>query len=111
MNEESHVSRVFEVLANRYRRQLLLAMSETNPQNDGDLDPLGLLEQEDMTDDLDVTQVSLHHVHLPKLADMGFIEWNHESGELSKGPNWAEIAPLLRLMRNHQDELPDGSVK
>jgi len=59
------------------------------------------------TDDLDATQVNLEHVHLPKLADMGFIEWDRESGDLSKGPNWDEIAPLLQLMYDHQDELPD----
>lgn len=52
--------------------------------------------------------LSLTHVHLPKLADVGFIEWDRESGDLSKGPNWEEIAPLLRLMWDHQDELSDG---
>lgn len=111
MNKERHDSRAFEALANRYRRQLLLALFEANPQDDGDLDPLDLLKQGETTADLDVTQVELHHAHLPKLADMGFIEWDRESGELSKGPNWNEIAPLLQLMQNHQDELPDGWVR
>ncbi|UPV77103.1 hypothetical protein M0R89_22055 (plasmid) [Halorussus limi] len=107
MSKELHSSRAFEALSNRYRRQLLLAMFETNPQDDDDLNPLRLLKQGETTEDLDVTPVSLQHVHLPKLADMGFIEWDRESGELSKGPNWEEIAPLLRLMYDHQDELPD----
>lgn len=38
---------------------------------------------------------------------MGFIEWDRDSGELSKGPNWEEIAPLLRLIHEHREELPD----
>ena len=101
-------NRVFEALADQYRRQLLLALYESNPQDDRDLDPLDLLEAGKTVDDLDVDRLRLRHVHLPKLADMGFIEWDQESGKLSKGPNWAEIAPLLRLMHDHRDELPDG---
>lgn len=100
-------SRAFETLANPYRRQLLLALFDENPQDDDDLDPLDLLTDGETIDDLAVTRLELTHSHLPKLADMGFIEWDREVGELSKGPNWKEIAPLLRLMHEHRDELPD----
>lgn len=98
---------VFEALANVYRRQLLLALFAANPQADDDLDPLDLLGETETTDDLAATRVKLKHIHLPKLADMGFIEWDRESGELSKGPDWNEIAPLLRLLSDNRDELPD----
>lgn len=98
---------MFEALADPYRRQLLLALFEENPQDCDDLDPLHLLNQGTTTDDLAATQINLDHVHLPKLEDMGYIEWDRESGELSKGPSWEEIAPLLQLMYDHQDELPD----
>jgi hypothetical protein len=107
MSKDSLSTSAFEALANPYRRQLLLALFEENPQDDDDLDPLRLLKQGETTNDLAETQTSLEHVHLPKLADMGFIEWDRESGELSKGPNWEEIAPLLQLMYDHRDELPD----
>jgi len=100
-------TRAFEALANPYRRQLLLALFAENPQDDEDLDPLNILKQGETVDTLDATHVKLEHVHLPKLADMGFIGWDRESGELSKGPNWGEIAPLLQLMDDHQDELPE----
>lgn len=100
-------SQAFEALGNSYRRQLLLALFDANPQDDDDLDPLDLLADGEPTDDLAATRVELKHVHLPKLVDMGFIEWDRQSGELSKGPNWEEIAPLLRLVHEHRDELPD----
>lgn len=53
-------------------------------------------------------RIGLTQVHLPKLADMGFIEWNQETSEISKGPDWDEIAPLLQLMHDHWDELSES---
>jgi len=100
-------SRAFDALANSYRRQLLLALYDENPQDDDDLDPLDLLVEGETIEDLTATRIELTHTHLPKLADVGFIEWDRELGKLSKGPNWEEIAPLLRLMHEHRDELPD----
>jgi len=96
---------VLSVLAHPYRRELLIALIGHNPQADDDLDPLELLGG---NEDPDVTEVELRHVHLPKLEDEGYIQWNTDTGEISKGPNWDEIAPLLELMYTHRDELPDG---
>lgn len=39
---------------------------------------------------------------------MGFIEWDRETHEISKGPNWEHIGPIIKLVHDHQDELPDG---
>lgn len=58
--------------------------------------------------DLDELEAELHHVHLPKLVDAGYIEHDRETGEVRRGPKFDQIAPLLRLMANHPDELPDG---
>ena len=49
----------------------------------------------------------LFHIHLPKLEEMGYITWDQNTNQISKGPKWDEIAPLLQLIYNHQDELPD----
>ncbi|MBV0923961.1 hypothetical protein KTS45_07065 [Halomicroarcula limicola] len=48
----------------------------------------------------------MHHVHLPKLADHGFIEWDRESDEIRRGPNFDRARPLLELLVAHEDELP-----
>lgn len=107
MTGKSTNVRVFEALANPYRQQVLFALVEANPQDDHNRDPMGLLADGE-TDNPAVTQIALTHTHLPKLADMGFIEWNRETGEISKGPDWDEIAPLLQLLHDHRDELPES---
>ena len=100
-------TQAFDALADPYRRQLLFALFDANPQDDDYLNPLDLLVEGETTDDRAATRIELRHAHLPKLADMGFIEWDRESGELSKGEKWKEITPLLQLMHEHRDELPD----
>lgn len=105
MQESSRVDDLFEALSNPYRRQLLVALLEHNPQDDDDRDPLDLI-----SDDIepDVLELQLFHNHLPKLEAMNFISWDREANEISKGPEWDEIEPLITLIDDHQDELPDG---
>lgn len=50
----------------------------------------------------------LENEHLPLLEEAGYIEWDSETDEIKRGPNFDEIQPLLELMRNHPDELPPG---
>jgi hypothetical protein len=53
-------------------------------------------------------RIAMAHAHLPKLDDMGIVEWDWEAKELSKGQAWDEIEPLLRWMVENRDELPEG---
>jgi hypothetical protein len=96
---------MLSALSNPYRRQLLVALLEHNPQDGDDRDPLDILS---VTEEPEVLETELVHTHLPKLDDMGFITWNRETNQISKGPRWEEIAPLLELVYAHQDELPEG---
>ncbi len=99
-----NVDDMFAALSDPYRRQLLLSLLEHNPQDDDDRDPLNVV-----SDDVepDVLETELVHNHLPKLESKGFIRWDQETNEISKGPNWGDIAPLLVVIDEHQDELPD----
>ena len=105
------VDRAFEALANPHRRQLLFALVTANPQADDGLDPLNLLAEE-ASEGPSVSRAGLRHVHLPKLADMGFVEWDRDAGDVSKGPDWDELAPVLQALSDSGDErserwLPD----
>lgn len=72
----------------------------------------GLLD-EFLSDSQDITgtdkpAIRLYHIHLPKLAAAGFIEWDREANKVEKGPQFEEIRPLLELMEEHRETLPDG---
>lgn len=102
--EEVHFDDVLDVLAHVQRRSLLVSLLEQDPQEDI---PSVVPETSEDSDVVD-QRVSMHHSHLPKLADHGFIEWDREHHQVTKGPNFDEIRPLLELLSNHEDELPDG---
>jgi hypothetical protein len=94
------------VLSDRWRRRLLLKLLKDNPRDEDTLatDEMSATENQE----LDVLRTQLHHVHLPLLEEEGLIEWNKENGTITRGENFEEIRPLLRLIQLHSDELPDG---
>lgn len=102
-NRENQFDTVLESLSSSYRRQLLMALLHHNPQDDHDHDPMDLSSESDN----EVMQSDIIHNHLPKLEELGYIEWERTTNQVKKGPNWNEIAPLLQLINNHRDELPD----
>jgi hypothetical protein len=65
-------------------------------------------ELADADGDLSTFTQELFHRDLPQLADAGYIEWNREDDVVRRGLRFAEIAPLIKLMDKHADELPEG---
>lgn len=97
------LSRVLEALSHTYRRQILLALLEERPGDRTGLDPTAVVTGER---DPTTVQTQLVHRHLPKLDDMGYVDWDPDAGSVETGPDWEEIVPLLRLLDTHRDELP-----
>ncbi|MDG5778162.1 transcriptional regulator [Haloarculaceae archaeon H-GB2-1] len=95
---------IFDALANVHRRRLLVALLGHNPQQDTVRTPEDAHGGEKAVETL---QKELYHTHLPKLEQAGFISWDQETREVRKGPRFDEIRPLLELMRDHADELPN----
>lgn len=50
----------------------------------------------------------LYHNHLPKLVEAGVVEWDREAGTVSRGERFAEIGPLLELLANNRERIPDA---
>ena len=98
---------IYEALVHPYRRRLLLAVLEADRHGVAYPDPLEF-DPAVQGDPGKSRRIAMAHNHLPKLDDMGIIRWDREREELSKGPEWDELEPLLRWMEEHRDELPDG---
>ena len=82
--------RIFEALADETRRELLFALLEHDQQTDSAVYGLPW----EVTDSEEAV-IERHHVHLPKLEDYGFIEWNREQQIVEKGPQYDAIEPYL----------------
>jgi hypothetical protein len=96
------------MLSHEYRRRILIAVAQDNPRDEDDITSETIAdEHEEDGDGLELLKQQFYHTHLPKLADAGFIDWDRDSGIITRGPRFEEIEPLLRLMHDHQDELPD----
>ncbi|MEF8809109.1 DUF7344 domain-containing protein [Natronomonas sp.] len=93
------VGQMFDLLRKRHRRLILLLVNDGAIETEADVIFRGGADSE-------IAEIELKHNHLPKLADAGYIEWDRETGRISKGPNFDEIEPLLELLENHADELP-----
>lgn len=102
MSGSERFDKLLEALSDGYRRELLLALSDHNPQDDDDPDPLDIHGSD--TDA--VAELNIFMNHLPMLEKVGIIEWDQERDKITKGPDWEEFEPLLRLMKEHQDDLP-----
>lgn len=95
----------FEALADIHRRRLLIALLDHNPQRDDVAVPEDVHHGEK---ELEALRIELHHIHLPRLEEAGFIRWNPDTHEVVKGPRFNEIQPLLELMRDRADDPPDN---
>ncbi len=102
----SGLDSMLEVLSNTYRRRVLVALLEHNPQEDDDPQVPDEVTLEN--EDLERLMIQMRHSHLPKLEESGFIEWDREGNTIRKGPQFEEIRPLLELIADHADELPNG---
>jgi len=103
--QRSSLDDLFRILSRPVRRRILTALARTNSRDEED-EELSLEEFATEDDRPGAFLTSLHHVHLPRLAEAGFIEWDRETGTITRGPRYDEIAPLVELVIAHEHELP-----
>lgn len=94
----------FDALSNGYRRRLLVDLLNRNPQHMGAVSgPSEVLLPDEERD------INRHHLHLPKLVEYGFIDWDREHAIVTKGPCFDEIKPLLELLDENRALFSVGS--
>jgi len=87
-----------DALGDVRRRQLLTALAEENPQ---------LMDHRYAEDsETEEYRIQMHHVHLPKLADRDIIDWDRQTGQITKGPEFEAIRPLIECLRQETAEFP-----
>ncbi len=92
---------MLSALSNVQRRTLLVTLLDHNSRNDSSV---GITDDEPERTAVKRI-VAMNHVHLPKLADYGFIEWDRKSEEVRRGPAFDAIRPLVELLDSHRDEM------
>lgn len=100
--ENRSTNELFETLADAHRRRILLELAEADP--DAELSS-ETLHDTFWGDDPGVL-VELHHVDLPKLDGMGVVDWNPETGTITRGREFGTVRPCVRILDEHGDELP-----
>jgi hypothetical protein len=101
------LNELFEMLSHEYRRRTLTAIARDNPQGADEITSKSVADEHEEDDDvIALLEQQFYHVHLPKLDATGFIDWERDSGLITRGSRFEEIEPLLRLMSSHRDELP-----
>lgn len=83
------------------RRQLLVALLDANSGNDL---PVEIDNSERGTG----FQLSMYHIHLPKLQNYGFVDADLDRYVVTTGPRFEEIRPFLELLDANRSRLPDG---
>lgn len=96
---EPSVDDCFEALASEERRAVLLSLAEGEETTVSDVaDRVA----EGGPADRRRVAVSLTHVHLPKLAGLGLLAYDRETGRAARGPYFDRVAPLVRTIRDRR---------
>jgi hypothetical protein len=100
---DATLDEVFHALSHSYRRRVLLALADRGPR-DGGFGTGQLVRDGEAREQF---TLALYQIHLPKLAEAGFVDWNPEADRVRRGPQFDAIEPVLEFVEAHRDELPD----
>lgn len=105
-SDPESIDAMLEALSDEYRRHVLFALSDHGP---GEADEFALdsfAARRYDGPEAKTAETLLFHSHLPHLAEKGYVEWDLETGEIRRGRNFDDIAPLLAVLADHDEELP-----
>jgi hypothetical protein len=92
---------VFVALQNEQRRRLLLTLRTQESQDDR---VTSLRYLHDGESDFERFKTNMYHRHLPLLRRRGYVDWDQENHEVSRGSNFSEVEPVLELVEDRDDD-------
>jgi hypothetical protein len=105
--EQSTATAFFPVFADRDRRRLLVYLVDGNPEERADIPEHIRVAEHFDEEERRALERMLETEHLPLLEENGLIEWDRETDVIVRGERFDEIRPLLTLISEHRDDLPD----
>lgn len=84
------IDTMMDALGSRERRAVLLSLLAA-----GRDDRVAYVERRL---DGDHVRITLYHTHLPRLEQAGYVTYDHDTGTIERGPDFAEVEPLVRLL-------------
>jgi len=103
----------FEALADGDRRRLLSRLAAAREGDESLGVPADVVAATttavaaDEGADRQAVALRFHHVHLPKLAELGYVTWDRSTGTVQPGPAFDEIAPLLAAVASDDEATMD----
>jgi len=92
------------VLAHEHRRQLLTILLERGDQAEVAI-PEAVVRDDT---DRDTVRLSFHHIHVPKLDELGLVEWDRDAGVVTKGPNFDDVRSLIEAVERVEASLNEA---
>lgn len=97
--EDGPTGPALEALRKPQRRRIVVLLAEDSPRDVSELLP----DQFPDVDSSERYRTMLYHLHLPKLADLGYVEWAPHSGTVRRGPRFDEVRALVDLLQDSQN--------
>lgn len=92
---KDQISTIFDVLRHPFRRYILLRLYSRDGATEISLDSRNFMPKDT---DREQFRRELSHIHLPKLADTGFIDWDRHQNTIRRGPRFEGLHPFLDLL-------------
>jgi DNA-binding transcriptional ArsR family regulator len=104
---QSTAAAFFPAFADRDRRRLLVYLVDGNPEERGKIPEHIRVAEHFDEEERRTLEEMLETEHLPLLEENGLIDWDRETDVIVRGERFDEIRPLLTLISEHRDDLPD----
>lgn len=92
------LDRAFDALCAYDRRRILHILVKRDGLALGDATPPGR--------DTHRYRTEMHHTHVPKLVDYGYVEFDADREWVRRGPRFGEIARFVAVLLDNRRDLP-----
>ena len=99
---------VFRSLSAEPRRQLVVSLLDAPPEGSVPLPESAAMSA--LQSDPETLRTELYHVHLPILAENGFIRWETDPLVAFRGPKFDRVAVVFDALHSAASEMPDSLV-